>query len=97
MSEYRKLHEELIDHLKELGIHHNYEDRIALAWYRHNIKFVTNDTKNLGHVIELMDKLVKLRIKGKETKHDGRGRYIQDEEASEAGDSSVHGLQTNVE
>lgn len=97
MSEYRKLHEELIDHLKELGIHHNYEDRITLAWYRHNIKFVTNDTNNLGHVIGLMDKLVKLRIDGKELKHDGRGRYLEDEKASEEGTSSVQPVRDNVE
>jgi hypothetical protein len=73
---YQELHKQVIDHLRELGIWHKYEDRIALFWYRHNIKYVVPpEVKDLTAVVADIDKLINMRKEGLEPAH-ANGAYI---------------------
>ncbi len=70
---YEQVQEEVVTHLRELGIWYEFDERIAAAWLRHNLHKVTNSPT--GPTIKLLDQLVTMRREGKEPPHKN-GKYI---------------------
>lgn len=73
-TEYKELQKEAVDELRKLGVHFQYDDRMALFWLRNNIPKLY--TGNLDRLLDILDRLVVLRTKGLEPKHEN-GRYIE--------------------
>lgn len=94
MMTYKEQQKLVVDYLRELGIWHEYHDRLAAFWYKLNIKYVIpGDRQHLVPGIQKeLDELINMRKQGLEPHHEN-GEYVRgtgNDNEGEVAETTIH-------
>lgn len=72
---YVQVQKELVDQLRERGVHYQYDDRLSPFWLSTNLPKLFPKDDWLADTLILLNMLVDLRVEGEEPAHES-GKYV---------------------